>query len=100
MHDDRGDGQSYSYKRPRVLRIPGVAALWGSLVFATDDFVLGVFWWVAHEDEDGSSGARFGIGPLFVQIYAGRLLSRRAVRKRLAAELIAQTEQHLREQSR
>lgn len=100
VHDrkyGKPDGEPYTYRVPRVLRIRGVCALHGFVEIDTAYWLLGLSAWRADPDDGGSAGVRFGIGPLHWVVYVGRLLSKRAVRKRLAAELIQQTEQHLRD---
>lgn len=91
------DGEPYTYRVPRVLRIRGVCALHGAFEFDTTFVLVGFSAWRADPDEGGSAGFRLGVGPVCWVVYVGRLYSKAAVRRRLAAELVEQTERHLRD---
>lgn len=99
VHDVTKSGRCYTYRVPRVLRIPGVCTLQGAFVLDTSYVVLGFTAWRADVDDGGSAGFRVGVGLICWEVYVGRLLSRRAVERRAAADLIEQTEQHLRDVS-
>lgn len=81
------------YQVPRVLRVPGVCTAHGSLVASTEHWVLGMQVW--RSDGEGSAGFRVGVGPLYWEVYTGRLLTKRAVERRMAARLVAEAEEHL-----
>lgn len=81
------------YQVPRVLRVPGMFTAHGSFVASTEHWVLGVQMW--RSDGEGSAGFRVGIGPLYWEVYTARLLTRRAVERRMARRLVVEAEEHL-----
>lgn len=89
-----GEPYEYSYKVPRALVISGVFRATGSLVFDTDNLVIGLQVWL-RDDDDGMAGWRLGIGPIQWEVLCGRLYTKRAVARRRARQLVVETEEHL-----
>jgi len=93
-HPRDGEPYAYSYNVPRTVRIPGLVTAHGQLVLDTEHLVFGAQIWL-RDDDDGMAGFRVGIGPLQWEVLCARLYTRRAVIRRRARDLVAETEKYL-----
>ena len=92
--DTTAAGKTYTYRQPVNLRLPWLSIAVPTLGWSPLHLGLGLMVWLRDED-GGCAGARLHLGPLYLDTTWMRMPSKRQIRKRQAARVIAEAEGYL-----